>query len=235
MALPSIVLLLAFVGGVLATVALFDSNHSPVGLGVGSAVAAIAAWLHWRRFHVPITVAAGAAAIVGCAFFFLLSLIPDAKTWINSLLLIAGIVVFFFAMRWDTTDTLRQTRRSDVAFWLHLIAAPLIVHPIFTALGVTGGYANATQAVAVVTLYVAIALVSLAVDRRALMVSALTYVLYAFTALLKQFGVVSLSFAFTALAIGAALLLLSAFWHPTRALVLGFLPVSVQQRLAPFR
>src|SRR5664279_5138373 len=102
-------------------------------------------------------------------------------------------------------------------------------------LGVTGGHADLGQALAVVVLYIAIALVSLAADRRALMVSALTYVLYAFTALLKQFGVVSLSFAITALAIGAALLLLSAFWHPARAFVLGYLPLNLQQRLAPFR
>jgi hypothetical protein len=63
----------------------------------------------------------------------------------------------------------------------------------------------------------------------------LTYVLFAFSALLKQFGVVSLSFAVTALAIGAALLMLSAFWHPTRAVVLGYLPSSLQRRLPPFR
>ena len=160
---------------------------------------------------------------------------PEAGKWLNVLSLIAGIAVFAAAMRWDATDTLRQTRRSDVAFWLHLLAAPLLVHPIFTVLGVTGGHADLGQALAVVVLYVAIALVSLAVDRRALMVSALTYVLFAFSALLKEFGVVSLSFAITAFAIGAALLLLSALWHPTRAYVLGFLPPALQQRLAPFR
>ena len=32
---------------------------------VSAAIAAGAAWLHWRRFHVPITVAAGAAAVAG--------------------------------------------------------------------------------------------------------------------------------------------------------------------------
>src|SRR3982750_1574138 len=66
MALPSILLLLAFVGGVFATV-LFalilgvgpDSveNNNVMGgiLGaVAGAVAAGAAWLHWRRFRVPI-------------------------------------------------------------------------------------------------------------------------------------------------------------------------------------
>ena len=235
MALPSIVLLLAFVGAVLAAVFLLLPRQSPETFAVASAIAAVAAWLHWRRFHVPITIAAGAATIVGCALALLLWVAPDAKNWLNVLMFIAGIVVFAVAMRWDATDTLRQTRRSDVAFWLHLLAAPLLVHPIFTVLGVTGGHADVGQALAVVALYVGIALVSLAVDRRALMVSALTYVLFAFSALLKQFGVVSLSFAITAFAIGASLLLLSAFWHPVRAYVLGFFPPALQQRLAPFR
>src|SRR5690348_17278152 len=78
MALPSIVLLLTFVGGVLASTAFLlvqiigpDRLNSPnevlaatIG-GVSAAVAAFAAWVHWRRFHVPITVAAGAAAVAG--------------------------------------------------------------------------------------------------------------------------------------------------------------------------
>jgi len=235
MALPSIVLLLAFVGGVFAAVFLMLSTKEPYGFAVASAVAAPAAWLHWRRFRVPITIAAGAAAVVSFAFALFLWAAPGADKWLPALSLVAGVAVFAAAMRWDGTDTLRQTRRSDVAFWLHLLAAPLLVHPIFTMLGVTGGRADLGQALAVVVLYVAIALVSLAVDRRALMVSALTYVLFAFTALLKQFGVVSLGFAITAFAIGAALLLLSAFWHPARAFVLGFLPPSFTQRLAPCR
>jgi hypothetical protein len=139
------------------------------------------------------------------------------------------------AMRWDMADRLRQTRKSDVAFWLHLLAAPLIVRPVFAALGVLDGEADLWQAIAVVALYVTIALVSLAIDRRALMVSALIYVLYTFSALLSQYGGVSLSFAITGLTIGSALLLLSAFWHASRAFVLRRLPPAAQERLAPSR
>src|SRR5213595_2984040 len=75
MALPSILLLLAFVGGVFAT-ALFalilaigpdalDHNNVVDGIvaAAAAAVAGTAAWLHWRKFHVPITVAAGAASV----------------------------------------------------------------------------------------------------------------------------------------------------------------------------
>jgi hypothetical protein len=41
--------------------------------------------------------------------------------------------------------------------------------------------------------------------------------------------------AMTALLIGSALLMLSAFWHVSRAGVVGRLPVSWQQKLPPLR
>ena len=76
------------------------------------------------------------------------------------------------------------------------------------------------------------ALVALAVDRRALLVSSLAYVLYALIALFRSAGAVELSWAFTALVIGSALLLLSAFWQPMRARVVAALG-GVGERLPP--
>jgi hypothetical protein len=234
MALPSITLLLAFVGGVLvAGYMLLPATL--VGMSIASLLGALAAWLHWMRFKVPITVAAGTAALVGASVAILLIALPQAIEWTSAIAFAAGVGVFVLAMCWDASDRLRQTRRSDAAFWLHLLAAPLLVHPVFKSLGVFEGETTAAQAVAVVGLYIVIALVSLSIDRRALMVSALAYVLYAFTTLLKSYGVVSLSFAITALAIGSALLLLSAFWHPIRTAVLRVFPRPVLERLAPLR
>ena len=78
----------------------------------------------------------------------------------------------------------------------------------------------------VVGLYILFGLTALAVDRRALLVSALAYVLYALTELFKQFGAVELNVALTALIIGSALLLLSAFWHQARRLIVTRLAVE---------
>lgn len=228
MALPAIVLLLAFAGSV------FLAVHAVTGrenIFIASSVAAVAAWLHWLRFRVPITAAVGAAAVVGGIAGLLLAVLPEARHFIMLIVFIAGVAVFALAMWWDAADTRRLTRKSDVAFWLHLLAAPLLVHPVFTSLAVSGGQTGLGQGLAVIALYIAIAFVSLAIDRRALMVSALAYVLYAFSSLLKAYGVVSLGFAITALAIGSALLLLSAFWHPCRGFVLGMLPSTVVNRL----
>jgi len=249
MALPSILLLLAFVGGVLATSAFllvqiigperFNDNAQLLGAtvgGISAAIAAAGAWLHWRRFHVPITVAAGAAAVAGIFLAIVIAILQpgdgeSAKNIILGFVLLLGIGVFLFAMWWDASDRARTTRRSDVAFWLHLLAAPMIAHPIFTLLGLNSGSVSTGEALIVVGLYVLFGLTALAIDRRALLVSALAYVLYALTELFKQFGAVELNVALTALVIGSALLLLSAYWHQARRLVVRQLPSTLQERL----
>ena len=235
MALPAIVLLLVFVGGCYAFGAEFleRTGYGTFSLIGGSAAALIGAWLHWLRFRVPITVAAGAAAALGLAVTSLLTTVQELVDWLPFILFLCGLIVFALAMWWDASDTARLTRRADVAFWLHLLAAPLLVHPIFFFLGLFKGQTMPWQAFTVVGLYMGIALVSLCIDRRALMVSSLFYVLYAFSTLLKLYGAVDLSFALTALVIGSLLLLLSVFWHSCRAFFLGFVPEAVRKRLAP--
>ncbi len=121
MALPSILLLLAFVGGALTTSAFllvqiigadrFNGDHALLGAtvgGVSAAIAAAAAWIHWRRFHVPITVAAGAAAVAGLFLAIVIGIVQpgDAKSAENLILgfvLLLGIGVFLFAMWWDAS------------------------------------------------------------------------------------------------------------------------------------
>jgi uncharacterized membrane protein YfcA len=247
MALPSILLLLSFVGGVFAT-ALFAlilgmgpdnvENNNTVSAILAAASAAIAAggaWLHWRNFRVPITVAAGAAAVAGIVIGLLLAALgqnaDQAKNIILGLVLLLGVGVFLFAMWWDASDRERITRRSDVAFWLHLLAAPMIVHPIFTLLGLNNGSASLGEGVIVILLYVALGLTALTVDRRALLVSALAYVLWALAELFKRFGAVELNIALTALVIGSALLLLSAFWHQARGAIVRPLPEALRDKL----
>jgi hypothetical protein len=87
------------------------------------------------------------------------------------------------------------------------------------------------EGLAVIVLYVVLGLMALAIDRRALLVSALAYVLFALKQLFDQFGAVELNVALTALVIGSALLLLSAFWHQARAMVVRPLPDSLKARL----
>ena len=171
MALPSIVLVLAFSGGVFATKVGFLVEHGEsifgsylgettgaIVIGSMAAVTAGARWLHWKRFMVPITVAAGTSALAATAVALVLAVtgMPSRDgTLPMVLVLIAGLGVFTLAMWWDRSDRVRQTRRSDVAFWLHLLAAPMIAHPIFHLLGVTrGDDIGSAAAVMVIGVYI---------------------------------------------------------------------------------
>ena len=246
MALPSILLLLAFVGAVFAAVGFGlvlavgeppesqEALYAGVVASISGAIAAGAAWLHWKRFRVPITVAAGAAAVSAIVIGLVIAVLGDPETYQNTLwafVLLLGVGVFLFAMRWDSSDPARITRRSDVAFWLHLLAAPMIVHPVFTLLGLNDGTATIGEGLVVIALYVVLGITALAIDRRALLVSALAYVLYALSELFKQVGAVELNIALTALVIGSALLLLSAYWHQARSMIVRKLPSGLQAKL----
>jgi hypothetical protein len=253
MALPSILLLMGFAGGLFAGFGGILGANTPwyaqqMGIaqsndlalkqlagGLAIIVGVLTAggtWLHWRRFMVPITVAVGAIALVVVAVGAIMAAVPGSDKWLNAMLLAAGLIVFAFAMRWDMSDLERRTRRSDVAFWLHLAAAPLIAHPVFRMLGVLDGEVTVPIAAIVIGLYIAFALVALAVDRRALLVSSLVYVLWAMYALFERSGAVELAAALTALVIGSALLTLSAFWQPMRRAVVGLLG-NLETRLPP--
>lgn len=240
MALPSIILLLAFAGGVAATMigTLVDINpdwsdqtNALIATGI-ALVTGAATWLHWKRFMVPITVAVGAASGVAALVALYVAVTHVSEDGIFPLVLIGGIGTFALAMWWDGSDLTRTTRRSDVAFWLHLAAAPMIAHSVFHMLGVFQGQIGVTQALIVMALYLVFAFIALAIDRRALLVSSLAYVLYALSMLFQQAGAVELSMAFTAFVIGSALLTLSAFWHLMRRAVIGTLG-NLGNRLPP--
>ncbi|MBB5374095.1 hypothetical protein [Acidocella aromatica] len=249
MALPSILLLVFYTVGVSSSLIWMIGLNFGTGLALAAgnfvpgavsgtlllcpALIGAAAYLHWRRFHVPITPAAGAGGIIFFGMAMLMGLVPSLRPFWSWLLLGSGLGVFALGLRWDISDLARTTRRTDVAFWLHLLAAPLIVHPLFHMLGLLNGGAGGGGAIVAIGVYLALGVVALLVDRRALLVSALGYVIYALSFVLKHSGVIGSDLSYTALVAGMALLMLSAFWHKAREGLLALTPLGVRQALPP--
>ncbi len=187
---------------------------------------------HWWRFQVPITAAfiglTGLTSLLALLHVFIPGL-PYGAPWLH---LLGGMALFAIAMRWDMSDRQRATRRTDVAFWLHLAAAPIIVRSLFHLLGVFSPGQNAyDRAGLVIGLYLVMTVLALIIDRRAILTAALIYVMYAISALIRTAGSPEVSFAAAGFVIGAALLLLSAFWNPARKYVVGLLPERLQAAL----
>lgn len=243
MAFPSIVLLLAFVGSVFVMLGAAiikitgvdnvqpDTAQGALYLGIAGAGAVAAAIAHWRRFQVPITVAAGAAAASAIAFAFVASIMGEDKDALLTAVSLCGVGVFAIAMRYDMSDRQRTTRRTDIAFWLHLLAAPMIIHPLIVMFGLNGPAMLPVEAMAIVAVYLIITVVALAIDRRALLVSGLAYMIFALQSLFKQTGDVDLGFALTCLVIGLFLVSLSAAWQRIRAAVMPLVPAYWAERL----
>lgn len=239
MALPSILLLVAFVGSIFyatlsaigfgsmmpaGNVALFDTP----GIVAAGAAATVAAAAHWWRFRVPITLAAGAGGVAIMAIA--LAVRAASPALLLPAMLLCGLAIFALAMRYDMADRSRTTRRTDIAFWLHLLAAPMIVHPVFAMSGLTTGLSGPPGALLVLIVYLALTFVALAIDRRALLVSALAYVLIAFNSLFAAGGIVA-GFGLTALILGGFLVTLSAAWSGLRRRLVAQLPAHWQSRL----
>lgn len=256
MALPSIVLLCLFAAsvfqlgrelaanylfnppGLITVETVFSGWHLAVGwygkmnLTVTASVTLAAVVLYYWRFRVPITIAVGAAAVVGIVFGAIGVLAPEF--WANHfspLILISGLGIFAFAMHFDVSDPARVTRRADTAFWLHMLAAPLIVHPLISRFVGEGEALGMITALSVLGLFVLLGAVAVIVDRRAMLVSGLVYAGYASAALIKQTGLEDYTFPATLLVLGGFILLLSAGWRPSRTALLKLLPVDIARRL----
>lgn len=238
MPLASLITALAFSAAFAATLASLSemaglSSGSRLGIDLLAPVfGALGALLFYMRFRLP----AAMLLIAGGLSATLLRLIDP--TWFDSpgvtfqiAALVVGLVIFVVAISYEVRDPQRVQRQSENAFWLHLLAAPLIVFALTggaTSLDV-GSTAEALRMFAAVF---ALGLLALLIDRRAFIVSALLYLAGAIAYAVNQSGAApDTQFAITALVLGLFVVGLALGWQPLRQGFLGLLPERWSKRL----
>jgi hypothetical protein len=250
MALPSIVLLIVFACAVFVGASFAsDANYAgysphtqfkllnlyagqPTVVSGAAFITVPLVGLHYWRFRVPITIAAGCAALTAAVFSLFYGLVPKLPaTAYSAVILVCGLAIFAFAMRFDMADLERRTRRTDIAFWLHLLAAPLIVHSVTRGLLTEASKLDSGTAVAIIAVFLALSFVAVMIDRRAMLVSGLSYAGLAFWTLIREAGLSDMTTPLTLLILGAFVLLLSAGWRPLRAGILGIVPGTLARYL----
>lgn len=235
-------------------------NAGWLSLGGTFGFIAVAALYFWR-FRVPVLAGIIALSLTGFAFLqtglFLYdgviagTLQVPLATQIPAVLrnalfvpLICGLIVFGTAVAFDLHDRDRRTVWSDAAFWLHVVSAPMLVHPLFimaTGQNIAGAnIASGIDAViGLIGLIVAFTYVALAIDRRSLLVPTLGY--------FGTLGVQSLigdtadsvgipPVALILVSVGALVIMFGAGWQHIRRLVISkTVPISVLERLPPIK
>lgn len=250
-----IVIIILFVGFVVAAVPLADilgrtgstfprSPDTPFGflLRYGSsyvvmwsaAIGAVAALGFYARFRFPFALLMLAGNVVLAAHAACQMTFAPQSAAISYATLMSGLVVFAAAMWFDSSDRLRTTRWSDCAFWLHVLAAPLIVHSLVRL--TTDNIFKPDMRTSIVVLLIAavLAVVALVIDRRALLVSALLYVGSVIAYVIAQTKMEALLVSIlTLLVLGGLVLMLGIGWAPLRRRVLALLPLKIAAKVPP--
>jgi hypothetical protein len=249
LALPSVVLSVLAVGLAMSAVLFVDLPIETNSI-LCAAVMTVSAGLYHMRYKTPISLA---GIYFGIAFLIFVTTVlvlfrsttleTAATTGDIGLALVSTLIavgLFAVAMWYDLSDPARQTRRSDVAFWLHLGAAPLLLHTLIGLLSGGGmmmaGF-NDAAAELVVASVVVLMVVGLVIDRRAFVTSGLLSLGIALGTILRNrvAELLDMNIWLVAIAVGIIVLSIGLFWQPLRRLLLGTLPPALTRRLPPVR
>lgn len=259
LALPAVTLTAAVVlAAAIGTMPVWDGLEAPYGdwiaPGILAAIAVVGLLFYWR-YKVPLALAGGLVCLYGAVVYSAAlclrwlsgnpALFETRPTALVGFLGLFAILVFGTALRFDIADRHRLTRRSDVAFWMHLAAAPAILYTILAEIYL-GNQAdwfsadtNLWQAAAIVGAVLLLMLIGIILDRRAFVTSGLISFGYAFKVLLSEGGLAeALTSAdtlvfLTFLAIGVVVLALGIGWQPLRRLIVGNLPRGLKDLVPP--
>ena len=205
-----------------------DSGSSIAAL-VFSLSAFIGISLFYLRYRLPFIMLIIAASLAGFLAAVVNAISPDFfKNNLRLLVGALGFFVFFAAMTFDLKDRLRVTRFSECGFWLHLLAAPMIIHATLANTG------DLNPTIVLVT-FVLLTLIALIIDRRAILVSSLLYLSIAFYKIIEGLNLDDgLQFFVPIGIIGLLVVLLGIGWSPLRRLVMSLLPFdALKDRLPP--
>jgi hypothetical protein len=204
---------------------------------------------YYVRYRVPLAL----ALCIMSALAFVLTLLLRLMQWASGdpqffanhpvllavVCLVCALGLFATALYFDLGDRMRRTTRSDIAFWLHLGAAPALLFSVRLLISFDGNLLDVAQTVSIKTPIIVISvgvlmLIGLVIDRRAFVTSGLLSLGFAIYGIFRQGSATVDTYIFTTLiVVGAIVLVIGTGWMPLRRIVLRALPAVISQRLPP--
>lgn len=207
----------------------FDTEQSAIWT---FAIIATASLLFYLRYKMPFSLLPLTGAVIAIAAITIGSRVLSDPIIFSGL----GLAVFSVAMWFDTQDTKRQTHLSDSAFWLHLLASPLIVHGVMLTmlLGDHSWLQAVNKEFIIVFFFIVFLLLALLLDRRAMLISTQMYMIYALTQLVQgQFNSSENLTIYILMGLGVFMVFFGTLWYRTRRFIFGSLSGSALSRYVP--
>ena len=228
LALPGIAILIAILFFVNKAIAFDHENATVFGLGL----LCLTSLLFYIRYKMPFSLLPLAAGLVAIIILQIgVDVIQQPIIFVG-----LGLLVFVVAMLFDCRDTARKTHLSDSAFWLHLLASPLIVHGVMMSILFSQQELIRVidKEIIIVFLFLVFLLLALLLDRRAMLVSTQMYVIYALTQVFQgQFSGAQNILIYVLMLLGVLVIFFGTYWYKTRRLVFSFLSGSLISRYIP--
>jgi len=228
LALPGIVILLSILFFINKAFSIEQENATIIGLSIIS----LSSLLFYLRYKMPFSLLPLSASLVA------ITIILIGIDVLNSpvIFVVLGLVIFSIAMWFDCRDTKRISHLSDSAFWLHLLASPLIVHGAMVSMLTSDKtwVPSLNNDLLMIVFFAGFFLTALFVDRRAMLVSSQIYAIYALTQLLQSDLVDSQNVTiYVLMALGLFVIFFGTYWYKTRRIVFGILSGSKISQYVP--
>jgi hypothetical protein len=228
LALPGIVILL----GMLFFINKAFTFNNEYATSLGLSIISLSSLLFYLRYKMPFSLLPLCASLVGITIIQIgLDVVQNPVIFV-----VLGIIIFSIAMWFDSRDTKRQSHLSDSAFWLHLLAAPLIVHGAMLSLLTSDQQYSSTigNDILMILFFSGFFLTALFIDRRAMLVSTQIYAIYALTQVLQSDLISSENvMIYVLMALGMFVIFFGTYWYKTRRIVFGLFANSKISQYVP--
>ena len=190
--------------------------------------------IYYWRFRTPITPALATACLLSAISAYVYwEYRMDIEKILPFIAILFGVSSFAAALLLDFNDQGREKTTSDIAFWLHFLSAPLIIHPLMFWIGI---FDERINPLLILGIFLILSTLSLAIDRRSIIVSGMFYAGTAIFYLMetdhsRKSGLITWQITYSVLFIGLFIILISAGWTPIRRILLGLLPPRVRHLL----
>ncbi|VAW59965.1 hypothetical protein MNBD_GAMMA08-1130 [hydrothermal vent metagenome] len=228
LALPGIVILVSllfFINKALA----FDGEYANT---LSLSIIGLSSLLFYLRYKMPFSLLPLAVSVIA---MIIMQIGEDA---LHNPIIFSGLgfIIFSIAMWFDCRDTKRISHLSDNAFWLHLLAAPLIVHGAMLPLVLNENTLSISlnREILMILFFTVFFITALFVDRRAMLVSTQLYAIYALTQLFNSDLIDSQNvIIYVLMVLGMLVIFFGTYWYKTRRLLFGFLASTKLAEFVP--
>lgn len=201
-------------------------QHLTGSMPLAAAFTAATSWFYFLRFRTALSGIVIATALISCVFSLAEANVYGTltKTTAAAIEVIAGLSVLVVAAVLDRRDTDRSGVNANVSFWLHLYAAPMLLHgtlhliggsevasgfpPMFGSKTGAGAFAASKQLLILIAAFATVA-ISFVTNRWTMLLAAVGYV--AMSVAIRT-GDTSLSWFLSAAGAGVYLLVVDHYW-----------------------